>query len=98
MAEVLAIMTKTNEQYMREYEQGRPYKHIGFKEAFDDYQKLNDGKKQAKAQKDEDTERKQVANKIGNSSGMSASKLVKPTVPRGTTVRDILNRLDAEDF
>lgn len=98
MAEVLDIMTKTNTQYMAEYQQGRPYKHIGFKEAFDDYQKLSDSKKQDKAQKDEDTERKDIADKVGTNRGMTASKIVKPTVRHGTTTRDILNRIDAEDF
>lgn len=98
MAEVLDIQTKTNNQYMAEYQQGRPYKHIGFKEAFDDYQKLNDSKKQDKAQKNEDTERKEIADKVGTGRGLSASKIVRPTVRHGTTTRDILNRIDAEDF
>ena len=98
MASVLDIMTKQNEQYMKEYQQGRPYKHIGFKEAFDTYQKLNDGKKQDKAQKDEDQERKAIADKVGTGQGYSASKVVKPTVRPGTTMRDILNRIDNGDF
>lgn len=98
MASVLDIMTKQNEQYMKEYNQGRPYKHIGFKEAFDTYQKLNDGKKQDKAQKDEDQERKAIADKVGTGRGYSASKVVKPTVRPGTTMRDILNRIDNGDF
>jgi len=90
MASVLDIMAKTNEQYMKEYQQGRPYKHIGFKEAFDDYQKLNDSKKQDKAQKDEDVERKDIADKVGTNRGMTASKVMKPTVRAGTTTRDLL--------
>lgn len=98
MAEVLDIMAKTNAQYMAEYNQGRPYKHIGFKEAFDDYQKLNDSKKQDKAQKDEDVERKDIADKVGTGRGLSASKVVKPTVRHGTTTRDILNRIENGDF
>lgn len=95
MAEVLDIMSKTNDQYMKEYQQGRPYKHIGFKEAFDTYQKVNDGKKQDTAQKEEDKERKEIADKVGSNRGMSASSIVKPTVKRGTTTRDFLNSLDA---
>jgi hypothetical protein len=98
MAEVLEIQTKTNDQYMKEYQQGRPYKHIGFKEAFDDWQKLNDGKKQQTAQKEEDTERKGIADKVGTNRGMAASKIVKPTVRSGTTMRDIMNRIDNGDF
>lgn len=98
MAEVLNIMTKTNEQYMKEYQQGRPYKHIGFKEAFDISERLDNNKKRETAQKDEDQERKEIANKVGSGRGLSASKVVKPTVRPGTTTRDILNRIENGDF
>jgi hypothetical protein len=98
MAEVLDIMGKRNDQYMKEYQQGRPYKHIGFKEAFDVYQKNANVKKQDTAQKTEDTERKQIADKVGTSRGMSANNVVRPTVKAGTTTRDLLNRIDNGDF
>jgi hypothetical protein len=98
MASVLDIMSKTNDQYLKEYNQGRPYKHIGFKEAFDTYQKLNDGKRQNDKQKDEDAERKGIADKVGAGAGMSSSKVVKPTVKSGTTTRDILNRIELGEF
>jgi hypothetical protein len=98
MSEVLNIMTKTNEQYMKEYQQGRPYKHIGFKEAFDISERLGDSKKKETAQKDEDQERKEIANKVGSGKGLSTSKIVKPTIKHGTTTRDILNRIENGDF
>jgi len=98
MAEVLEIMTKTNDQYMAEYQQGRPYKHIGFKEAFDIQQRLGDAHKKESAQKQEDEERKQIASKIGSGAGYSANKVIKPTVRPGTTTRDILNRIELGDF
>lgn len=98
MAEVMEIMTKTNDQYMKEYQQGRPYKHIGFKEAFDTYQKINGSKAKETAQKQEDQERKEVADKVGTNRGLSASKVVKPTVRPGTTTRDILNRIELGEY
>lgn len=98
MAEVLEIMTKTNNQYMAEYQQGRPYKHIGFKEAFDISQRLGDTKKKETEQKQEDEERKQIANKVGAALGYSGAKVVKPTVRPGTTTREILNRIELGDF
>jgi hypothetical protein len=98
MAEVLDIMTKTNEQYMKEYQQGRPYKHIGFKEAFDTFQKVNAGKQKQTAQKEEDTERKEIAKKVGNGRGLSSSNVVKPTVKSGTTTRDLLNRIEMGEY
>lgn len=98
MATVLDVMTKTNNQYMQEYQQGRPYKHIGFREAFDTYQKSQGTKDKEVEQKHEDDERKQIADKVGTSRGMTASKIMKPTVRHGTTTRDILNRIELEEF
>ena len=98
MAEVLDIMGKRNDQYMKEYQQGRPYKHIGFKEAYDVFQKNAGVKKQDAAQKDEDTQRKGIADKVGTSRGMSANNVVRPTVKAGTTTRDLLNRIDNGEF
>lgn len=98
MATVLDIMTKQNNQYMQEYQQGRPYKHIGFREAFETYQKSQGTKEKEVEQKHEDDERKQIADKVGTNRGMTASKIVKPTVRSGTTTRDILNRIENGDF
>jgi hypothetical protein len=97
MAEVLEIQTKTNNQYMAEYQQGRPYKHIGFKEAFDISQRLGDGKKKETEQKQEDQERKEISNKVGTARGLSTAKVVKPTIRSGTSTRDILNRIEQMD-
>lgn len=98
MAEVLDVMTKRNDQYLQEYQQGRPYKHIGFREAFEQYQKTEGTKAKDTAQKDEDTQRKEIADKVGTGRGLSASKVVKPTVRTGTTTRDLLNRIDLGEF
>lgn len=98
MAKVMDIMTKQNNQYMAEYQQGRPYKHIGFKEAFATYQKTAKANGKVEEQKTEDTERKEIAKKIGNPAGYSAGKVMKPTIKPGTTPQDIIDRLDYGDF
>jgi len=98
MTEVLAIMTKRNEQYIAEYNQGRPYKHISFKEAFDIYSKAEAPKAKAVEQKKEDNDRKKVADKTSTNRGMVADKLSKARVRPGTTVGNILDRIDSEDW
>jgi hypothetical protein len=100
MAEVLKIMTDTNERYLREYNQGRPYKHIGFAEAFSAWESKNPAKQAERKtnddQKKEDEERLKKAERGPSNSGMNPSNIVKPTVRSGTTTRDILARIDAE--
>jgi hypothetical protein len=102
MAEVIDIMTKTNENYLKQYEQGRPYRHIGFAEAFEKWEKSNPDRQAAKKadddQKAEDDERLNKANRGPSNRGTSPSNIVKPTVRPGTTTRDILARIDNEDF
>lgn len=96
MTDVLKIMVDRNEQYLKEYNQGRAYRHIGFREAYEMHQAKRPAKAKEAAQTKEDTERKQVADKIGTNQGLSASKLMKPTVRSGTRVEDILNRVEQE--
>lgn len=103
MAEVLTIMSDRNETYLKQYEQGRPYKHIGFTEAFEIWEKQSPERQQSRkaddAQAKEDEERRTRAPERSDSNrGMSASNIVKPTIRPGTTTRDILNRIENEDF
>lgn len=98
MSEILSVMTKANEQYIKEYNQGRPYKHIGFKEAHAIWEKGQPAKKQAAAQKKEDVDRKDVADKIGNNRGLTSNKLQKPRVSRGMTTDSIINRYESEEW
>jgi hypothetical protein len=101
MAEVLTLMADKNATYLAQYNQGRPYKHIGFSEAFDIWVRNNPDKKaEQKAnegQKKEDEERKKTGEHSNSNRGMSTSNLVKPTVKAGTTTRDILARIEAEE-
>lgn len=98
MAEVMDVMNQRNQQYYNEYQQGRPYKHIGFKEAFGEWQTKQASSKQVKAQKDEDNQRSKIAERVGGGAGLTSSKVVKPTVKSGTTMRDVMARIDAGDF
>lgn len=101
MAEVLTVMTQRNEEYLKQYNQGRPYRHIGFAEAFDIWERKNPERQAAKKvdddQKSEDEERRARADRGPSNRGMSSTNIVKPTVRPGTTTRDILARIDADD-
>lgn len=101
MTEVLAIMTKRNQTYLDQYNQGRPYKHIGFAEAFDIWEKTNPErqalKEADKNQNKEDKERKQVAERGPSNRSTNSTNIVKPTVKPGTSTRELLNRIDNDD-
>lgn len=101
MADVLKIMTEKNDMYFKQYQQGRPYKHIGFSEAFAEFERTNPerlaAKKVEKEQEEEDKARKGVADKVGTGGGEPAYNIQKPTIKSGTTISDILNRIDMEE-
>lgn len=102
MAEVLNIMAEKNEAYFKQYQQGRPYKHIGFAEAFDIWESKNPERQERKAkdesQKKEDEERKQGAERGDSANkGMSPYQIHKPTVKSGVSTRDLLARIDSMD-
>lgn len=102
MAEVLDIMGQKNDMYMKQWQQGRPYKHIGFAEAFELWVRANPktatDKKADEEQKKEDDERKRGGTERSqDNTGMSAYNIQKPTVKAGTSTRDILNRIDSMD-
>lgn len=91
---VLDYMNTRNEQYLKEYQQGRPYRHIGFREAFYMYKRDNPGEIKSRAEHQEDKERAKVAEEMRDNVGLSSKELVKPAVRSGTTTRDILNKID----
>lgn len=101
MSDVLKLMAERNELYLKQYEQGRPYKHIGFSEAFELWEKTNPGKQAEKKanddQKTEDETRKKAAERGDSNRGTTTSNIRKPTVRPGTTTRDILARIEAEE-
>lgn len=101
MAEVLKVMAERNQLYLEQFNQGRPYRHIGFTEAFDIWErsqpKTATKSKEDAAQDKEDAERKRKAETPAANQGQNPNSMSKAVIPRGTTVRDILNRLDADD-
>lgn len=90
---IMGFMEERNQQYLAEYNQGRPFRHIGFREAFYMYQRTEKPKTE---QKREDDERKELAERLTGSRGLTSNELRKPTVRPGTTINDILNRIDQE--
>lgn len=98
MQEVLDVMAERNEQYLKEYQQGRAYRHIGFNEAFSIWQRTSDTGKQQTQQRSEDKERKNVANKTRSGQGLTSAELSKPVVRSGTSTRDLMARIDAMDL
>lgn len=103
MGEVLNIMESENKKYADQYQQGRPWKHIGFTEAFRLYLGRNpqvaEDQKKNDDQNKEDEERKRTAENGNTNRGFSATgNIVRPTVKPGTTTKDILARIEAEDF
>lgn len=97
MGEVLKLMTERNEMYLKQYNQGRPYRHIGFREAFEIYQAKQPAKQRNNDQAAEDKARKGVADKVATGRGLTSEKLQKATIRPGTTIEDILNRHE-QDF
>jgi hypothetical protein len=98
MADVLKLMSERNEQYLKEYQQGRPYRHIGFREAHELYQSKQTTAKRDSAQADEDKARKGVADKVATGKGAAGTAAQKPAIPRGTTIDQILAKHDAEEW
>lgn len=91
---VLDLMNKRNDQYLAEANQGRPYRHIGFEEAFYIYQRENP--KTTPEQKKEDKERKDIADEMSQNHGLTSKGLEKPRVKSGTRIEQILDRIDQE--
>lgn len=102
MGEVLNLMNERNENYLKQYNQGRPYRHIGFMEAFELWEAKSPDRQASRQadvdQKKEDDERRERGAEHSNTNrGMNPSNIVKPTIRPGTTTRDIMARIDADE-
>lgn len=84
---ILDFKDKKNEHYLEEANAGRPYKHIGFEEAFYMYRRENPTDNPV--QKKEDAERKEIAKRTAGTSGSS-------NTPKKPTVHSGMNSLDLE--
>jgi hypothetical protein len=95
---VLDYMNQRNEQYLKEYNQGRPYRHIGFKEAYGLYEKQAPIDKAKDTQKAEDAERRTVADKVGRNQGLKQGEFRKALIHSGTRTDDLIARFEAGDY
>lgn len=93
---VLDYMNERNEQYLKEYNQGRPFRHLGFKDAFQLFARTAPTK--SSELKKEDKERKEVAGKLGMNRGLTSNEIKKSTVRSGTRIEQILDRIDSEEW
>lgn len=82
---ILDYKEELNKRYLDEYNAGRPYKHVGFEEAYYMYRRQNpkvDPKVQA-----EDNAREGIARRTSNTKGRAIDN--KPRVSRGMSSRDL---------
>lgn len=94
--DVLDFKDKTNDRYMKEYQAGRSYKHLGFDEAFQMYRKDN-GTKSNPAQVKEDTERHEVAKRTGGTKG-TTTQPARPRIKQGMTSRELDDYIESIDL
>jgi len=82
---ILDFKESLNQRYLNEYNAGRPYRHVGFEEAYAMYRRQNpkvDPKVQA-----EDAERENIARRTSNTKSRAMDS--KPRVTRGMSSRDL---------
>jgi hypothetical protein len=93
--EVLDFKEKQNSQYLEEANAGRPYKHIGFNEAFLMYKRENPVKVDS-AQKKEDEERVALAKRTSAPTGAKDNESLKPRVHSGMGSMDLDKLIDSK--
>lgn len=103
MDEVLKIMADKNAKYLEDYNtKGRSYRHIGFEQAFDIYERTSPARKAAREadakQAQEDAARKSKAERGDSNRGDVPKNIMKATVAPGTTTRDLMAMIDAEEI
>lgn len=86
--DVLDFKDKRNDQYAKEYQAGRPYKHIGFEEAFRMYRHQNPDKVND-AQSKEDKARKDLARRTVSTTSGDVRTPEKPRAHSGMGSRDL---------
>lgn len=100
--EVLKIMADKNQKYYEDSQKGKAYRHIGFEQAFDIYERTNPARQAARKadadQANEDKARKTKAERGDSNRGDAPKNIMKATVPAGTTTRDLMAMLDAEEL
>jgi len=95
--DILAFKEELNQKYLDEYNAGRPYKHIGFEEAFRMYKYQNPDKMDTELQK-EDAARQNLAKRTTKAKGSDSQTPSRPRVKPGMTSRDLDNLIDSLDW
>lgn len=80
--DILEYMRKQNAKYLEGYQQGKPMRYIGFREAFLLRQAGSTDKRTAPERK-EDDERQEVARKTQGTRGLAVSEIKKPAYKSG---------------
>lgn len=94
---ILKFKEDTNQRYLDEYNAGRPYKHIGFEEAFRMYKYQNPDKVDTELQK-EDAARQALAKRTSKAKGTSSQETPRQRARAGMTSRDLDNLIDSLDW
>lgn len=102
MDEVLKIMYDRNQKYLDESRKGKAYRHIGYEQAYDIYERTNPQRQAARAkdtaQTAEDKARKGKAERGDSNRGEAPKNIMKAAVPSGLSHRDIMAMLDDEEL
>lgn len=94
--EVLDFKEEMNAKYMEQYNAGRPYKHIGFEEAWRMFQRNNPTKSNPDQQR-EDKDRSDIAKRTSKSNGSSTKEEhPKAGVHSGMTSMDLDNLIESK--
>lgn len=93
--EVLDYKEQQNAKYLEQYNAGRPYKHIGFEEAFRMYQRDNPTKGNP-AQVKEDKERTDLARRTNKSNGTSEEATNKVRIHSGMSGMELENLIESK--
>jgi len=95
--EILDYKEAKNDQYLQEYNAGRPYKHIGFEEAYRMFKAANPNKGDTALAK-EDADRKSLAKRTGKAKGTSSNEPKQNKPQSGMTSRDLDNLIENLDW
>lgn len=103
MDEVLKIMYDKNLKYLEDTNvRGKAFRHIGFEQAFDIYERTNPQRAAARktdaAQNAEDKARKAKAERGDSNRGDAPRNIMKATVRSGTSTRDLMAMIDADEL
>lgn len=93
---VREFMDKRNDDFLKRYNAGQAYRHIGFEEAFYAYRRANPETTRSTEQQAEDKQRKEVGRNV-SSKGTKATGTKRPQVRSGMQTRDLYAMIDNMD-